>query len=150
MIPIQDIHQFKNFLKNFDLVVVDVWKDKCEPCKYLTPKLLQVENILDNPRICFLEENENVGIHLPEGYPSVYFYVKGELYHTTLGADYPEIIQKIAEILPSLGVSLTEEQKILLKDLPIPKTSSSFSQPYRPSKRGTNSNRYKYATFSSF
>lgn len=116
MLDLENKEQLIKILSTFPVVVVYAWRPSCEPCKYLEPKLRNVETILNNGHLMFVKESVNVMYHKPEGYPSVYFYIKGSLYHTTLGADYPEIIKKIAELYGQMNWLITEEQKQMLKD----------------------------------
>ena len=114
---LKTLTEFNSLLKHYQVVIVDAWRPDCEPCKYLTPKLEQVQEILNNPNLIVVTENVDVRIHRPDGYPSVYFYIRGDKkpFHVTLGSDYPEIVRTIAEIYAEMKYPLTDSQKEQLK-----------------------------------
>lgn len=91
---------------SYDIVVIDIYADWCQPCKYLAPKLNILAAKYSSPKVLFCKLNSETGLKQGiQGLPSIEFWVRGnggqkQLYHTVLGADIDEIENTIAKIAP--------------------------------------------------
>jgi len=86
---IDSLETFEKILKDFPIVVVDVWAAYCNPCKMLMPKYEMIarkfEGHFRDKHIIFLKDNieMNVNIHKPlvTVVPTFFMYVNGKRYH---------------------------------------------------------------------
>jgi thioredoxin 1 len=83
---------------SYDIIIIDIYADWCGPCKYLAPKLENLAKQYSSSNILFCKLNSESGLKPSvKGLPTIEFWVsqsKGvpkQLFHTVLGADYPEI-----------------------------------------------------------
>lgn len=96
---------FEQEVLNSELpVVVDFWATWCGPCMKLSPIIEEVSAELDGKvKIVKVNVDENMGLaikYLVERIPTLLYFVKGELVHTTHGfLEKGDLLQEIAKIL---------------------------------------------------
>ena len=86
------------------LVLVDFYADWCGPCKMIAPVLDELATELEGTaKIVKVNVDENMGLaikYLVERIPTLLYFVKGELVHTTHGfLEKGDLLQEIAKIL---------------------------------------------------
>lgn len=76
----------------YDIVIIDIYADWCQPCKYMAPKYAELAARYSSPNILFTKLNTSTGLkNNVNGLPSIEFWVNKKLFHTVLGADVKEI-----------------------------------------------------------
>jgi hypothetical protein len=98
----------------YDVVVIDIYADWCQPCKYLTPKMENLAAQFRDQNILFCTLNAETKLKdYVRGLPTIEFWTKkkggGErdLYHTVLGADFNEVMTVMHRLYPHLTSSTT-------------------------------------------
>ena len=79
---IQNKEDFLNYLKNYRIVIVDVWADWCGPCRNVAPKFEELaKKYSNNPYMIFLKDNiDNPGTYhreFCESIPTFFIYTNG-------------------------------------------------------------------------
>lgn len=93
MEEIQSREHLVSILQTHSYVVVDIYTDWCQPCKYLTPLLEDLMTKLEHIKFVKLNgERELIDVN---GFPSVLYFKGGHLVNTTLGADINEVTQAL-------------------------------------------------------
>jgi len=86
---------------SYDIVIIDIYADWCQPCKFLAPKLDLLAAKYSSPKVLFCKLNSDTGLKPGiQGLPSIEFWVNKQLHHTVLGADINEIEATIAKLAP--------------------------------------------------
>lgn len=135
---IADEKKYQEILHSrFDIIVLYIYGDWCNPCKVLYPKLEALAGrYANNKRLLFCKLNSEKRIRTDlKGLPTIEFHVSNNgqrvLYHTVLGADYPNIEKTLQ--------SLLSQDEIVM---PQPKAVTQGSQAVQ-SKTGKKQGQYK-------
>ena len=121
MIELMSVAHLNQLLNKYRVVIVDTYTTWCGPCKVLKPKLEQLSDDFMNDTVVFVEEdNEKNKIHNVEGYPCITMYVDGKKYHTVLGANVNQIIEKLNEIFMNLELvpKVIERNSNMMNSIP--------------------------------
>ena len=99
----------ENLIRNFKVVVIDVFADWCGPCKIISPLFSSLFPKYNIPGICILAK-ENVDLALSPSIqvvPSFQFYLNGTLDSVISGADITLVENKIIELINSVAPTPT-------------------------------------------
>lgn len=103
MLEIHTKEQLKQLISQNQVVVVDVWASWCNPCKILAPKFEELSKQYQSAGIVFAKSESDKGVFDDiKGLPSIFFFVRGNPYHTVLGADMNEIKQVLQKLFPQV------------------------------------------------
>jgi thioredoxin-like negative regulator of GroEL len=90
--------QLNELLSNYNNVIIDIYAEWCQPCKYIGPKLEELAKIHSSDKTIFCKCDIETKIFQAQGLPTIYFFQGGDLIHTTVGANLEEINAKITEL----------------------------------------------------
>ncbi len=99
----------------YDIVVIDIYADWCQPCKYLMPIIDELARQYSSSNVLFCKLNSETGLKPDiKGLPSIEFWVQSEgkkiLFHTVLGADVPDIKNTLSKLLDiPIGKEIAKE-----------------------------------------
>lgn len=113
---LKSVAHLNQLLRNYRVVVVDIYTVWCGPCKVLAPKLEQLSDDYMNDTVIFVKENaEQNQIHTVEGYPTIVFYVDNKKYKTVLGPNFNELVAILNEIFTKLELvpKIVERNSVL-------------------------------------
>lgn len=103
ILEIVDDSHLKNIMdSHYNLVVIDIYADWCAPCKYLSPKFIELAEQYQNSSVLFCKLNQNLQLKTVSGLPTIEFWQKKvnsperELIHTILGVNLQEIKQVLS------------------------------------------------------
>ena len=123
---LKSVAHLNQLLKNYRVLIVDVYTKWCGPCKLLQPKLELLSNDYMNDTVIFVKEDgDSTPIHTVQGYPTIVFYVDNKKYNTILGLNFNGIVETLNKIFEELnllpkviernqGIGSTITQKVLL------------------------------------
>lgn len=107
---------------NYNIIIIDIYADWCQPCKYLAPKMEQWAAKYSSPNVLFCKLNSETNLKNIKGLPTVEFWVNGTLHHTVLGADVKKIESTLEKLIPTPNPSQT---------LPSPNINEKFNYKYK-------------------
>lgn len=118
---IQDIDVFREILKRYKVVVVDVWANFCAPCKNFAPLYenlgIEYKEDISKKNILFLkdciDDNDYDSIHASDtkAVPTFFIYMNGKAVGTILGANMKKL-KTVCDELISVEDSHTLEEKL--------------------------------------
>lgn len=102
--------ELQRMIRDFPIVVVDVWAAYCNPCKMLLPKYEKIarkyERHFHDRHIIFVKDNieQNPDLHKPDVrvVPTFFIYVHGQRYHI---ANFGEIEATVESALNDVMAS---------------------------------------------
>lgn len=99
---------------SYSIVIIDIYADWCQPCKYLEVELEKIAQRYSSPNIIFTRLNVETNLR-PNvaGLPSIEFWVNRKLFHTVVGSDVPEIqatLNKLTQPAGTAQAAATEQQ----------------------------------------
>lgn len=114
----QDQEDFEKSLKEFDIVIVDVWANFCSPCKMITPMYENLAakfyaNIMKK-QVCFLKDcidhdtKDSIHGNQITAVPTFFIYVKGEMVASIVGGDINRLDKIINTLTTSQNVTVLE------------------------------------------
>jgi len=120
---------------DYEVIIIDIYADWCNPCKYLAPKIEELARQYSNMNILFCKLNTETSLKPQiKGLPTIEFWVgksKKTLFHSVLGADYNEVVQTLKKIV---GEPKTPQTSVFQQTSLPPKTpraSSTKDNPYK-------------------
>lgn len=99
VIYIEDENHKRFLVANARVVVVDVYGDWCMPCMQIAPRFAKLAN--DYKKFGFIFAKEDVDKKISQnvrGVPNFQYFVNGNLFGMTSGADMAEVTSKLEEI----------------------------------------------------
>lgn len=134
----------------YDVVVIDIYADWCQPCKYLTPKMETLAAQFREQNILFCTLNAETKLKdYVRGLPTVEFWTKAtdgnkerNLYHTVLGADFNEVMTVMHRLYPSMVAASSASVGPSVSQQP----PASLVVPSASRKKGETKNYKTYAT----
>lgn len=112
--PVYDIEtreQFESLLKQYRVIIVDVWSKSCGPCVALAPRYTELATKYGSDQVVFTKNNADHMIFADvTGLPTILFFVQGALFHKVLGANVKEIEATIIKAIGGNVAVVSQEQ----------------------------------------
>jgi thiol-disulfide isomerase/thioredoxin len=107
LLEVKDSKTLEEVLNStYKLIVIDIYADWCEPCKYLAPILEKLSDTYKSANILFIKINADTGLKTNlKGFPCIEFWLKQgaqrTLVQSVLGADVPQIESTLKQLTAS-------------------------------------------------
>lgn len=111
--------ELEDYLQDGDVVVIDIYADWCGPCKYLEPKLEEIEKEYKDIRFC--KVNIKTELKKVVGIPTLEFWKKnrntGEmnLVNKITGSNVENIKETLNKIKNDENISMNKKQNMYMQ-----------------------------------
>jgi thiol-disulfide isomerase/thioredoxin len=100
VIEINSEQEYKNLMAlKGKLIVLDIYADWCQPCKFLAPKYRELAAQMGGPNVLFCKMNSEKQIRTDiQGLPTIEFFFNGQKMGTVMGPDLKKITETVQHL----------------------------------------------------
>ena len=100
IIDIESEEHKKKIVMNNKVVIIDIYGDWCQPCKAIAPRFANLSEKYKQHGFIFAKENVDKKISQNiRGVPAFQYFYNGKMLHSTTGADFADITEKVEGLL---------------------------------------------------